>query len=211
MNIAIAETSMAGRPGKKGAREPNGRLQRGQDRGTAELQRRREWLAAGGDPAKTATPLDEMLTREMICDATHRAASRFAWLHAMLFGRASWTAVSYDGTHGGRAPDDSAEREKWYLKLRTELAEYDACFASRHAYDDVMSLVVFGRAPGWLRPRRLAPHHIAEQCRLLRALDDLAIAAGLKRAGPGCICDGVPLGKAPRWCGARREINEIAA
>jgi hypothetical protein len=173
--------SMAGRARKTGPREKNGRPQRtyGPDRGTEELQRRRAWLAQKGDPVLTVTPLGVLLANSIIDNAVYNAASRYAWLHAILFGRISYAAVKFDDVQrgrGGYTPD-----EEWLAARRAELERADECFDSRHAYDDVLNLVIFERMPPWLLPGIRTMRDVRESNRLVKALEGLAVALGTKQ------------------------------
>lgn len=175
MNIQT-ENHLAGRKRKPGARTRGGRLKARKpavDKGTAELQRMRQWLAGHGDPALTSYPLGVLLANGEVTEQQHKAGCRYAFLHAVVFGRASVAAVSFERVGRGWAGDWDdrwlAAREAELRRLTFRLMEHPARL--RMALD---SVVVYERTPRWMRPVRPRPADVREADLFIKALDLLA-------------------------------------
>ena len=116
-----------------------------QDLGTPELIAKR-LAASPGDPTLATNPLDVLKARRIISDEAYGAASYFAALRKMVFGKAHPGAMDLTAVSGASPEEfDSAEAE---IKYR------DACNAmkamSRASLDAVENLVIHERWPGWL-------------------------------------------------------------
>lgn len=169
-----------GRPRTEGFREPNGRLKRGPDRGTKEIQARRKWLAQlgpdgkgekPGDENKTSYPLGVMLANSVIDEAQHQAGCRYAFLHMAVFGRRSYATLRWDGLALGRGedPDDA-----WLARLEANLRDADGIFASRKQHDLVVGLCVFERLPRCMLPTIPTWREVREARLLVEGLARLA-------------------------------------
>ena len=142
------------------------------------MREKRAWLAQaelGGDPVKTVYPLGVMYTNGIIGDAEHDSGCRYAWLHALVYGRVSIAGARYDGERGrdGFEPD-----EKWIAARKEELRLADKSFASRRGRDEVVNLVVYERSPRWLLPCVPVPSDIVQARITLEALGRLSGALG---------------------------------
>jgi hypothetical protein len=99
------------------------------------------------DATYSTTPLDVCLTRGIISDEAHSAATYFCALRKLVFGKAHPPAIDLTAASRGGLPDE--------LDVGTAEANYrDACAAMRHqsrqALDAVENLVVHERWPAWL-------------------------------------------------------------
>ena len=147
------------KPGRKrkadAKRHPSGRIhyETNRDHGTPELQARRLFLANGKDMALTTYPLGIMLANEVIDEDMHAAGCKFAWLHAILYGRASVTAQKFSVEAVGK--DVHEPDEAWLCKRKADWN--DACAVlkslSRQHYDAIVSAAVYERVPGFLKPK----------------------------------------------------------
>ena len=167
-----------GRPRKSGSRTKSGRLARRVDRGQVRLREKRAWLANsefGGDPVKTVYPLGVMFTNGVIGDAEHNSGCRYAWLHALIYGRVSIAGARYDEQIGrdGFEPDDI-----WIQARKVELRKADESFSRRRERDEVINLVVYERSPRWLLPCVPTPSDIVQAEVTIEALGKLAGALG---------------------------------
>ncbi len=174
MTLATTETQMPkGRPRKSGPRTPNGQLERkvGRDRGTHQLERRRRWLAQGGDESKTEYPLGVMLVNGIINESSHKAGCRYAFLHFIVHGRKSYSALNWDGVELGRGADPD---DLWLARMEADLRGADKAFQTRKEHDLVMSACVYERIPRCLLPAIPTVHEIDEAKHLDNALKRLA-------------------------------------
>ncbi len=174
MTLATTETHKPkGRPRKSGPRTPNGQLERkvGRDRGTHQLERRRRWLAQGGDESKTEYPLGVMLINSLIPERSHKAGCRYAFLHFIVFGRKSYSALNWDGVELGRGADPD---DVWLARMEADLRGADKAFTSRKEQDLVISACVYERIPRCLLPKIPTISEINEAEQLVFALKQLA-------------------------------------
>ena len=173
-----------GRRRKGGERGKTDRLLQRPDRGVQKLRQHRAWLSqqvsAGGDPMRTVYPLGIMFTNGTIGDAEHDAGCRYAWLHALVFGRTTVAGARYDEMQGR---DDFEPDAKWIKARRCELDIADEGFASRKERDLVTNLVVFERTPQWLMPVPPTQGDVIEARRTIAGLNNLALALGRKTKG----------------------------
>lgn len=114
------------------------------DLGTPEQIHKRAMLSPT-DPTLSTTPLDVLKSRKIISDEAHTAASYFAALRKMVFGKAHPGAIDLTAVSGMPNELDRADAESKYR---------DACAAmkamGRASLDAVENLVVHERWPGWL-------------------------------------------------------------
>jgi hypothetical protein len=93
-------------------------------------------------------PLDALKARGMISEEAHMAASYYAALRKMAFGKACPSAIDLNAS-GGSADEyeheKAAERQRRYKDAAAAMQR-----ASRHAFDAVENLVVFERWPDWM-------------------------------------------------------------
>lgn len=120
------------------------------DTGTPELIHKR-MMASPIDPTLSTTPLDVLKARNIISDEAHGAASYFAALRKIVFGKAHPGAIDLTAISAlGNTPEefDRADAETKYR---------DACGAikaiSRASLDAVENLVIHERWPEWLSAR----------------------------------------------------------
>jgi hypothetical protein len=114
------------------------------DLGTQELVAKR-LMVSPRDPTLSTSPLDSLKARGLISDEAHSAASYFAALRKIVFGKAHPQAVDLTAISGKPVEPDIGRAETFYR---------DACFAmraqGRQALDAVENLVVHERWPAWL-------------------------------------------------------------
>lgn len=115
------------------------------DLGTPELIAKR-MAASPADTTLSTTPLDVLKARQIISDEAHGAATYFAALRKMVFGKAHPGAIDLTAISG--ASPDEFDRADAEIKYR------DACNAikamSRASLDAVENLVIHERWPSWL-------------------------------------------------------------
>ena len=145
-----------GRKRKIGPRTKSGRLISSKpavDKGTVELQRMRKWLAGQGDPVLADYPLGILLANNDITEQQHQVACRYAFLHAVVYGRSSIAAASFERigkSWSGEWDDDwLADREAELVRLTDRLKGEPARL--RMVLDGI---VVYERMPRWMRPVR---------------------------------------------------------
>lgn len=133
---------------KKGPRERNGRPSRSEarkrpqrDHGTPELQYKRAVLAQGADPTKTSHPLDLLHARGLISDDQHQAGMRYAWLHALAFGKPQNDLCLRYGRLIGEAPGQIEREPQWLAERRVELRNADRQL-NRYTRQSVYDIVV---------------------------------------------------------------------
>ena len=149
------------------------------DFGTPELIAKR-MAAAACDPTLSTTPLDILKARKIISDEAHSAATYWAALRKIVFGKAHPGAIDLTAISSASMPDevDRAEAETKYR---------DACLAmkaqSRGCFDAVENLVVHEHPPAWLKTNNYG-RHIAGYKRLSQGLAALLgwYKGGLRRA-----------------------------
>lgn len=140
-----------GRPRKSVRRQPNGQPYRPpmRDKGTNELQDRRNYLAGKGDPTLTTFPLGILLANSTITEEEYRAGCRFAWLHAVVIGSHSLAAVEFERTHGRSLKELDEDREK---KIQALWRESLGSLPSRRTRDELVSLCIYERTARFMRP-----------------------------------------------------------
>lgn len=144
--MAKKRRSKAGRPRKDGDRYPSGRLKLERDKGTPEAQLRRAQLAMRedgkmGDPSKTSTPLDALLTNGTITQEQWSAGADFAWMYKAVYGRA-------DGSrpYGSDLSDADMVEIEAGLKDRIDALKADC----RRRLDVVGNICAYARWPRWV-------------------------------------------------------------
>lgn len=124
------------------------------DRGTAELQARR------GVDQRHSYPLGVLFMAGDITEDQHQAGCWYAWLYGFTCGRVTTAAVDWNHQPGGNRegwPDGLTGRfEEYFKRVAGDLA------TDRRAKDAVDNLVVYGRAPRWMQPRRPTPGCLRE-------------------------------------------------
>ena len=104
-----------GRKRKAGPRTKNGRLSRAykstqlRDEGTAEFRAKRLRLINGSDPALAASTSGILHANGFLSAGQHHAALRYAWAHAVVFGRPWRQACPLADPIGQPAPDQLVE------------------------------------------------------------------------------------------------------
>ncbi|MFO1057877.1 MAG: hypothetical protein U1E53_13025 [Dongiaceae bacterium] len=161
------------------------------DRGTPELQARRERLAGAADPAAAESPLALMLARGLIDREQHDAACTYAFLYRRAVGR---THLSCDphyrqmAADAGRAPEERGEAEQERLEARFRQGKNRLLAAGRRVCEATENLAVFGLPPRFLdreRPSHAGHRDALELEAVLRGLATLAACygRGARRAG----------------------------
>lgn len=168
--------SRRGRPRKPGPRTKNGRLKARRDpkdRGTDELQHMRAWLAGNGNPDHTCYPLGVLLANGAINEHQHEQGCRYAWLHAIVFGRPSIGAARWERIENGH---DGDWNDEW-LKHQTRRLEAVQRRLKQHPArlrSTLNELVIYERTPRWMRPVVPRVSDVREAKLLIDALDVLA-------------------------------------
>ncbi len=156
----------AGRKRKLAMREPSGRIARSgesaaskADKGTPELQAKRQALAAGGDPAATTRWLDLLTAWGLLTPRQQQAGADYARLRAWLFGapggRLKAGNLDPEQAHGKgtRRPEQSApgghlsEAALLAAERRYERATRRLRAVSRQMEAEVRALVLDNRPP----------------------------------------------------------------
>lgn len=114
------------------------------DLGTPEQIHKRAMLSPT-DPTLSTTPLDVLKARNIISDEAHTAASYFAALRKMVFGKAHPGAIDLTAVSGMPSELDRADAESKYRAACGWMKQQ-----SRASLDAVENLVVHERWPGWL-------------------------------------------------------------
>lgn len=140
-------------------RQGNGQHRRApaRDRGTPELQSRRAHLAGQGDPALTTFPLGVMLANGLIGQDEYKAGCRYAYLHAVVFGKDHLVgAREYERVERGRLPEMDDED---FAELQAEVirAVVGMTYASKAALE---AAVVYEKMPPWLVPSWPTEEHV---------------------------------------------------
>lgn len=190
LNLQENPTMARGRPRKPGRRKPSGDLRPQKLGAPPEQERRRAWLAQGGDPAKTSTPLDVLLVNGQIDPEEALAGQRFAWWHWRVFGRGSTSAGRYEERldheeelAAGDYDDPESEANKAQARIEGKLQRATAALdaVSRQTRDSIVSLCVYERFPRFLLPVMPVARDVAEAQRIKRGLETLAETLGTKR------------------------------
>lgn len=118
------------------------------DLGTPELIAKRIALSPS-DPTRGTTPLDVLKTRgpDVLSEESYSAASYFAALRKIVFGKAHPAAIDLTATTHGRLPEefDSADAERRYRQACNYVRGQ-----SRMAFEALESLVVHEQWPAWM-------------------------------------------------------------
>lgn len=116
------------------------------DTGTPELIHKR-MLASPMDATLSTNPLDVLKSRQIISEEAHGAASYFAALRKIVFGKAHPGAIDLTAISSAAMPNE-LDRADAEIKYR------DACNAmksiSRASLEAVENLVIHERWPDWL-------------------------------------------------------------
>jgi len=123
------------------------------DRGTEEIQCKRQMLADGGDLRLVSDPLDCMLARGLIDDAAHAAGRHYAMLYRLAVGRTQQSfARFYEALAGSprvrRAPFD----EERLAAFRQQYHVGKNCLKREGAFilNATENIAVFGFWPDFL-------------------------------------------------------------
>jgi len=157
---------------KRGPREPNGRLKRTRDRGTPEVQARREQAFNRAD---ISYALGIMAANNVISVGELQACERYAFLHYVVFGQVNIAAMAYDGERpvGARKnwPDEFiSDRQQDFEQARASIAG--------EALNLLDNLVIFEHHPRWLKPVQPRPSDVRHAECLLAAIRALAEGMG---------------------------------
>ena len=167
----------AGRKRKPGPRTKSGRLSRAykdpeiRDLGTREFQDKRAYLVNGADPALAATASGILLANGLLTREQYDAAMRYAWAHALTFGK-RWRQICPLGE-----PVWSEPPQRMQEIARDKLAWMDSRLRleQRKAVADV---AVFGFLPMWWIAGKLKLRSMPEDERdrqeLLAGLDAIS-------------------------------------
>jgi hypothetical protein len=107
------------------------------DRGTPELQRKRQF-------ALTTEVMDQLLHEQVLSPAQHRAALRFRWLYRLRYGRI--TVQSRDISRG-RGGDCRAIYPEWQQEREAEWKQAVAVLVAQHALAVVQNAVFYNHLP----------------------------------------------------------------
>ena len=167
----------SGRKRKACPREPSGRPSRAaRDGGTDEAQRIREWLAGSGDPALTSYPLGVLFANRAITLAQHSAGVRYGFLFAVALRRPNQAALAYDGA--GPLSADWGEAALEGMTENFNAARRALVNLGPRTKTAVENLVVYERAPRWMRPVTPRQSDVIDAQLVLDGLDILAGAFG---------------------------------
>lgn len=174
------DVARRGRKRKIGERTKSGRLKARPDvadKGTAELQRMRKWLAGQGDPALADYPLGILLANNDITEQHHQVACRYAFLHSVVYGRASVAAASFERIAKSWSGDWD---DRWLADREAELTRLTERLKGEPARLRMVldSVVVYERTPRWMRPVRPRISDVREAELFAQALALLASGAG---------------------------------
>jgi hypothetical protein len=174
------DVARRGRKRQIGERTKSGRLKARPaiaDKGTAELQRMRKWLAGQGDPALADYPLGILLANNDITEQHHQVACRYAFLHSVVFGRASVAAASFERIAKSWSGDWD---DQWLADREAELTRLTERLKGEPARLRMVldSVVVYERTPRWMRPVRPRISDVREAELFAQALALLAGGAG---------------------------------
>lgn len=166
---------MAGRKRKTGNREPNGRLQRKPaiDKGTPELQARRKYDVADGNPELSFNLLGILQANNQITDHQRRVGMEYRRLYGVVYKRPDVPASPLDGTdHGTPVEPDELYIRRCKTRLHTmEEVLLDLIKREGRLVKDVWdNLVLFDRRPRWMCPVCPRPSDIREAKLFLLAI-----------------------------------------
>lgn len=134
----------SGRKRKDGPRKPSGdiKINPERDHGTAEIQIMRAYMAYGGDPAKTTTPLDLMHLRGVITQRQYLAGAEFAKAYKRIH-------KPHPKTSSAERRDKAAETDPTKADVRAEAILGRGMEAlkslSRQHHDEVVNVAVMER------------------------------------------------------------------
>lgn len=176
--------SRLGRPRKIDAnRNASGRIryEDNRDYGTPESQSRRLWLCNGKETNLTSYPLGIMLANEVITQDMHQAGCKLAWLHTMVYGRTSITAQKYDIGQPGRPTQEPDE--KFLIRCKQDWRDASGALKSlsRQHYDAVVSVAVYDRVPGFLKPKIPTGKDVKEGKLITEGLREISRVMGYGR------------------------------
>jgi hypothetical protein len=157
---------------KLGPREPNGRLKRTRDRGTPEVQTRRDQAYGRAD---ISYALGIMLANNVVSAGELQACERYAFLHYVVFGRVNIAAMAYDGER------PAGTRKNWPEEFIVDRKrEFNAARAalSPEALNLLDNLVIFELYPRWLKPVQPYSSDVHQAENLLAAIRSLAESMG---------------------------------
>lgn len=123
------------------------------DFGTPELIAKR-MAASPNDTTLSTNPLDVLKARGVISDEAHGAASYFAALRKMVFGKAHPGAIDLTAISG--ANPDEFDRADAETKYREACAAMKAM--SRGCFDEVENLVIHEHWPSWMKANNYGRH-----------------------------------------------------
>jgi hypothetical protein len=157
-----------GRKRKAGPRTKAGKLSRAyktavRDEGTHEFRAKRMRLINGADPQLAATASGILHANGHLTAEQHHACLRYAWCHAIIYGR-PWRQVCPLGDRvGGETPDQRV------VIAHAQLARMDAVLDYEQR-QQVANLAVFGMWPGWFMAAKLGLRAMPEDERERQAL-----------------------------------------
>jgi hypothetical protein len=165
----MARRRKAGPRRKTGKRTRSGRLSRAykdpeiRDHGTKEFVEKRQYVVNGADPSLAAT--------EKITPQQHTACQRYAWAHAMTFGR-PWVQICPLGEHVGSEPPARMQEI-----AKDRLAKMDHVMSKAERLQ-IANLACFNVLPTWFLAARgnwrRMPEDERERKELLDGLDALS-------------------------------------
>jgi hypothetical protein len=143
------------------------------DQGTREFCAKREYLVNGADPQLAATASGILLANGLLTREQYDAAMRYAWAHALVYGK-PWRQICALGEPVGSEPPQRMQE-----LARDKLAWMDSRLRleQRKAVADV---AVFGFLPMWWMATKLKLRSMPEDER-----DREALLSGLDIIGSG--------------------------
>jgi hypothetical protein len=173
----MARRRKPGRKPKPGRRTKCGRLSRAykdpeiRDHGTEEFVAKRLALVNGGAPELSATASGILLANGCITNEQHSACQRYAWAHALSYGRAWGQVCPLGDPVGWQHTDTMVEIAK------DRLAKMDHRLSKPERLR-VANLAVFGFLPQWFYIERgigrRMPEDERERQELLAGLDAIS-------------------------------------
>jgi hypothetical protein len=122
------------------------------DVGTPELIAKR-MAASPTDATLSTTPLDVLKARQVISDEAHSAATYFAALRKIVFGKAHPGAIDLTAVSGMPQEFDRADAESKYREACVWMKQQ-----SRASLDAVENLVVHEIWPSWMKTNNYGRH-----------------------------------------------------
>jgi hypothetical protein len=167
----------AGRKRKPGPRTKSGRLSPAykdpelRDLGTREFQAKRLAIVNGADPQLAATASGILLANSLLTPQQHTAAQRYAWAHALSYGRPWIHACPLGDYVGWQMSDNMVEIAKDRLdQLDRRLTKVERL--------RVANIAVYGFLPMWFYASRgigrVLPDDKRERQELLSGLDAIS-------------------------------------